>query len=171
MFNKNVPLEKPPAFRPLSPFAGINEADVSTQSSYMPAGFLGTVKVASVKLQESKKVRGKLLYIVAFRVESSETPQLVTAGEERAWFVNMANQSSMGSVKAFISAVGGLDPEDTTEDYAALAELSVSSAQPLSGYVVRLKTVAVTKKDGGEFTVHNWYGPGVAPGDETAAPF
>lgn len=82
------------------------------------------------------------------------------AGSKASWVVDLRQDASLGVVRSFLAATGGVDPSDedrvqaeVTEDVAAFA---FSDANPLAGVRLGLECVEVKTKTGEIFLKHYW---------------
>lgn len=139
-------------------------------SPYISGHSLNQVEIKSVKFAESKK-DSKIYFIVEYVVLSTNRDDINVGDIEYAWVHNlMLKHYGMENCKQFMAAAVGL-AADSPEALALSSECAkeaCSDDQPLTGIVVTLETKVKPKKDGSDFTIHEW-SPAVGAETEPAA--
>jgi len=159
-------------------FPGLADAEVSERGAYMkPGHYLVRVKKAIYKTVR----KGYDAFILEFVVEQSNYQSaLQTAvqayngqqynlvelnkllpnqvGETASWFQSLADKAiGWGSVKGFAAQILGADPKDPTFRRDVEGFLSSCITQgAINGKLLPLEVVTIKKKDGGDFSRHNF---------------
>ena len=149
-------------------FSGLKEAASTQGGNYIqPGNYL--LKILRVKMQSSQ-VGNRQFFVAELRVlEARKTdpghePNGVDT--EPSWLVELPGQYpslSLGNIKAFLHAAfsalakrDGVDPPDEDDIDEGIAEMAVSSENPLVGVEIVAKAFHKKKRDGSLFTRVKW---------------
>jgi hypothetical protein len=163
----------------MSVFSGTGEATVSKSGSYFKPGKYN-IKIKACKLVDSQSGKVRTYFIVETEVLESDNPE-IPVGNERSYVIAMDNIMAKPNIKAFVSAVSGVDPlseqaqqevekywqkellrRELTEGehvpFDDICELVVDEQiQLFKGIEMRLECEIIkTREKGEDFTKHNW---------------
>jgi hypothetical protein len=151
-------------------YEGIAGAKVTKSGQFFLPGHF-RVKINAVK--EVLSQRGKDFTIIETTVVQSNNPD-VPVGAERSQVIDMNNVMGLPNIKAFVSAVSGVDPtldsvNDQVEAYwasqdekgvkrsfAEIVEDLIVKYNVLEGVEMDLDCIAIKTQKGTPFTKHIW---------------
>jgi hypothetical protein len=143
-------------------FAGLGKAPITGRGAFLPyadAMYTGTIERMLIADRSGS-------FVVELNVETSTHPD-VKPGDRRTWIQSTKDEDiALGAMAGFAVAMMGVNANNRNElaeyqDYAeAFIATAVSEDNPLHGEPFSVRTVAhKTKKNGGDFTIHNWQVP------------
>lgn len=136
----------------MSDFAGIENAKTSDRLPNLTAGCSYILRAESNKKFKSRK--GETFFAAEFTIIESSGPNANAPGTQASWLVKMTgNDSALGNIKGYVAA---LIHEPVKNVSAAMCDELVGEDNPAAGKNVRVSTMLVPTKKGGEFTLHNF---------------
>lgn len=178
----------------MSRFASVKNARSTGRGNYCP-NFAMTYLIEIDKAVFNTSRDGKNAFILDFTVRKvlvgethdadgrlradSAGRTVPTKGEQRNWYCNLSNDAGPGDMRKFAELIWEMlemgDDAPTDEQVLEICEQLVSDAQPLAphdgqpGVLLRLVTYNRNRRDGGPFTIHEWYRPTAADLDTLRA--
>lgn len=140
----------------MSKFAGIEKAASSDRLPYIQQGSY-LLEIDAVKVIST---RGKGdMFIIEAKVLESAGANANEVGSKLSHLIKMSNDSAMGNIKAFVSALTG-DSKVTSETVDKI----ISAENPAAGTKVRADAFNIKTRAGADFTRVNYtYVPEVSP--------
>jgi hypothetical protein len=147
----------------MSLFSGMGKAKMWESGVWLSPGGHYECKVDRILIKNTRK--GKKLFMVELIVTKSDNAK-DPVGAKRTWSQDMNADSAWASIKNFLYALLGfswatdqgylkaMDVEG--EKIEAIAEESVTDAQPLKGVPVAIETLSVKTKANTDFTRHDF---------------
>lgn len=136
----------------------MDDVDMTTIGSRHPYFLEGNYVVRIVKVLGIKNRNGRPFFIVNGEVLQSNVPER-PPGMICAQVVPMDKDTSQPTVKRFVCAALGLDPNNKANNAQITGEVcneAISESQPLADSIVKLACTNTITQKGQNFTVHNW---------------
>lgn len=136
-------------------FGGLGQAKVG-KSLYFEEGSY-VVEILNCLLKKNRK--GQERFIIETKVHESSNPKR-PVGCQPAQVISMENDMAFPTIKGFIAAVLGVDPdycpdgEDPDEFWEEQAEMVVAGGA--NGLLLELTCTTITTRSGNPFTLHQW---------------
>lgn len=135
-----------------NPFKGINESSKKGYGYFKPGHYELTVDYITV----ATNFAGIASFLVEFVVDKSDNPE-IPAGTKRTWMQKLAPDTIAKPVlKAFISELCGLSPEQEKTMVEELCNKAISKDNPLKGTKVKVEFFMKKTKSGGDWTEARW---------------
>jgi hypothetical protein len=143
---------------------GIEDAEIFERGKYMEANFIGVVEIKKTLAKETLK--NGMAFIVEMVVVETNMPEKHPKDQKVTWYQGLKDKTvAFPAIAAWAAACLGFSPSDKEHVKnevqpllpAAMKEATDSPEDnPFIGVKLKLSTILVKTKKGGDFTVYNF---------------